>query len=540
MKEQLDKLLKSFREFWQAQEKKRKIIILSVTGGVLVLAIVLALVLNIQRNVVLYTGLDATEAGEIAAQIQEMGLTAEVTADGTISVPEKEENMLRMKLGTMGYPKSGLDYSLWDDKIDLFSTDYQKRMVAKQQLETRLIDTIETLEGVDKAIVTLDIPPQKDTVINVNKQPPTASVVLHLKGNTSLSDDQISGITNIVLNSVSGLSEGNVSITDGTGRVLAVGMDSAADEIVRDRNKLRFKNDLENGIKQSIYEMLLPAYTEKGVRVAVNAVLNYDEQFSDDTEYTPSHDDGSGMLQHKDEEHANSGTDPEGGVVGVEPNADTYPTGTVNGDGSGWYSDATSETYLVNTLKTQTKKSGYTIDQLTVSVMIYKEYVSDDERAAVISTVAGAAGVDPRFVSVGNIPRYEDVLEKPVLGYPFGLSTLQYYVVLGVLLILIIVFIFLYIMVSGKAKRKRRKLERAYMEATAAAAAQNMKNEEGGRFSAVVGDKDFKLPSLQEAANVETKEAAVRREIGSFADSSPDMVAQLLRNWIREDADKNG
>lgn len=461
MKEQLEKLRNSFTEFWKAQDKKRRILYISIAGGIVLLAVVLTLVLNIKKDVVLYTGLDSTEVGEIVQQIQEMGLTANLTADGTISVPEDQENKLRMQLGTMGYPKSGLDYNIWDSKIDLFSTDYQKRMVAKQQLETRLIDTIETLAGVERAIVTLDIPEQKNTVITVNRQEPTASVVLHLKNNVVLTDEQIIGITNIVLNSVSGMEEGGISITDGTGKIIAVGMGNQIDVVTEERNKLRFKHDLENGIKQEIYNMLIPAYTENGVRVAVNATLNYDKQVSEDVEYTPSHeDDGSGMLQHEDIKDGSGTVGADGGMVGVEPNADgTYPTGT-EGDGGSWSESSSSRSWLVNTLKTQTEKSGYNIEQLTVSVMVYKEFLSDLERESIINTVAGAAGIDVDFVSVGNIPKFEDTLPVVGLGYPFGLSAIQFYVILGVILVLILIFTVLYISVSARQGEREESWKR--------------------------------------------------------------------------------
>jgi len=74
------------------------------------------------------------------------------------------------------------------------------------------------------------------------------------------------------------------------------------------------------------------------------------------------------------------------------------------------------------------------------------------------------------------------------------------------LVILILMFTAMYIFVSMKAKHKRREIDRL----------------------------------IAEAAQVETKEAAVRREIGEFAQNSPEIVAQLLKSWIREEADNNG
>ena len=541
MKEQLNKILSTFTEFWKAQDKKRKTLYIVILAAVVVIAVVLTVILNIKHDKVLYTGLEKTEANEIMTQIDTMGVDATLTNGGQISVPEDKVNAVRMQMATLGYPKSALNYDVWNNNVDMFTTDTEKREQARMQLQERLIATIQTLSGVDKAIVTLDIPEQKDTVINVNAKPSKASIVLHLKQGVQLTDEQISGVQHIVLMSVSGLTEENISITDGTGALLVVGQQKE-DTVAIERNKLLFKKEVEDATRNEVLSLLTPAYGDDGVKVAVNYVLNYDKQVSEDTTYTPSHDDGSAMIQHQDNKNA-SGTDgTSGGTVGAEPNADgTYPTTDTSGSNGAWSQSENSTSYLVNTLKKQIEKSGFTYDSRSVSVMIYTDLLSDDDIAKLTTAVSKAAGVSEEFVSVANLPKLSDSTAASANNsFPFGWSRNQFFIFIAVLLILIIVFMAMYLSVSKAAKRKRRAIDRKIY---AAAQLAGESGQVDGFFNAGTGEGQKPIPaevaSLNDANVIETKETAVRREIGEFAHASPEIVAQLLKSWLRED-EKNG
>ena len=45
------------------------------------------------------------------------------------------------------------------------------------------------------------------------------------------------------------------------------------------------------------------------------------------------------------------------------------------------------------------------------------------------------------------------------------------------------------------------------------------------------------VPSLLDAGE-ETKETVIRREISDFAKNSPDIVAQLLKNWMKDEGEE--
>lgn len=525
MKDQATNVFKSIQQFWKSQSRKQHITYLSIIAGLIVVAIILTIALNHKDYTVLYTNLDSAEASEILTEIQSMNIDATVKSDGSILVPKDQENSLRMQLATKGYPKSSLSYDIWNNNVNMFTTDSQKREIVKMQLQERLRATIKTLSGVEDAIVTMDIPESSNTVISSSTKKATASVVLHLSAGTTLSQEQINGISHIVMMSVSGLTEENISITDGTGKLLS-GKGSDINSSGTDSDRLKFKNDLENIISSKLVEHLSPAYGQQGVKVSVNAVVNYDKKVTDSTKYTPSVDD-HGMPQHEEVTSSASTDGTGGGTVGVEPNADgTYPTGNGTTSGASQTEYAKSTDYLVNTLKEQTEKNGYSVDKVNVAITVYKENLSDSEKSNIVETAVNTAGTTSQLVSVVNFPLYtSDSSGLPTVSKTlfFGYTIDQILIAAGVAFIILLIIIIVLFNVLGKSKSKK-KSKGKFVLATP-----------NGAYAEEQPPIDIKKLTDKPA---ETKEGAIRREIGEFAKTSPEIAAQLLKSWIREDGDK--
>lgn len=521
MKEQVAKVTKSITQFWKAMEKKRKITIACIVAGVILVAVILAIILNRPNYVVLYTNLDNSEATEIASMIGDLKVDAQVKSDGTILVPKASENHIRMQLATKGYPKSGYSYDIWTKNIGMFTTDSQQKELKKMQLQERLAATIGDLEGIEKAVVTLDIPEKSNTVISTTKSVPSASVVVHLKTGVTLGANQISGITHVVMKSIAGLEESNISVVDQNANLLIAG-DGSADDITVEQKRLQFKFNFENQLAQNALNLLVPAYGQDGVRLKLNSVMNFDKKVSEGTTHTPSVGD-SGMLEHEDWSSAYGKDNTSGGTVGVGPNADgSYPTLDNNGKDNLWAEGSGSRNYLVNTLKEQIEKNGVYVENVTVSVVIYKSSLTENERQSIMETVANATGTPAKFVSVQNLPKFTDTpdglppIDKPFL---FGKSLKQVLIYLAIALAIVFgIIILITVLASKKAKRKKKLALQAIAEA------------EKEKQQAAEVQKISDVP--------DTKEQAVRREIGDFAKNSPEIAAQLLKSWLREDGDK--
>ena len=536
-KEQVTKLLTSFRQFWDAQEKKRKIAYIAIIVAIILIAVIVAAILNRKEYTVLYEGLDTAEASEIVSHIQELGYEVSLKSDGSVVVPKGTEDKLTMEMALQGYPKSNLTYDLYTNNVDMFSTESEKREYARMALENRLSAVISSLEGVEKATVTLSIPEQQNTVITTVKKEPSASIVVYLGKNVVLTNEQIEGIRHIVQMSYVGLKEENISIVDSYG-IPQIEKETSVDVVADVTKKLAFKTNLENTIKEKILELLRPIYGDDGVSVAVNMVLDFDSKVSEKTDYTPEGNTNSGVLQHGDATEASGGTTVDGGVVGVETNADdTYPTGNTNGNGA-WTENSLSNTYRVETYKEQVEKAGYDIESLSIAVVVYTDYISEAQRQDLVKLVANAGSVNPDLadsvVTVTNFAKFDANLgnDVSVPVYLFGLTFNQLIVVGAILLILLIVLIVVLIITSSSAKNKRRKFEEQVLAASMADAEEG--REITDTFNIGLDGQPVEIPSLTNEAT-DTKDVVIRREITDFARNSPEIVAQLLKNWMKEE-----
>lgn len=539
MKEQLSKLTTSFRQFWDAQEKKRKIAYIAILIAIVLIAVIIVIILNKKDYAVLYEGLEASEASEIVTAIQDLGYDVTLKSGGTIMVPAGTENVLTMEMAMKGYPKSALNYDLYTNNIDMFTTSSQEREYARMLLQERLSAIIGTFEGVQKATVTISIPEQKNTVISSLRQEPTAAVTVYLDADYKLTDKQIVGIRNTVRNGCVGLTDENISIVDGYG-IPQIEGENEIDVIADETRKFAFKTNLENSIKNKILELLTPIYGDDGVSAAVNIVLNFDKKVSENTDYIPEGNGNTGVLQHGDASEASGGTTVDGGVVGVETNADdTYPTGDTNGNGA-WAENTVSNTYLVDTYKEQIEKAGYTIDGLSISTVVYTDYISEAQRLDLVNLVANAGGVNPAVaqdvVTVTNFPKFgTEITNDTAPVYLFGLTLNQLIAAAAILLILLIIVVVVLVITSRSAKNKRAKFEQQILASEALAGADGEPIVDTFTMD-LDGTSPADIPSL--SVEEDTKEVAIRREISDFAKNSPEIVAQLLKNWMKDDTEE--
>ena len=537
MNEQVQKLVRSVTTFWEAQDKKRRILYISIAVAILLIAIIITIILNKKDYVVIYEGLETAEATEMVTLIEEMGYEARLS-NGSIMVLSGTENYITMQLALQEYPKSGKNYTRTMNNTGMFTTESEKKTYERLDTQDRLSAIIKSMENISDATVTLTSPEQIHTVIPTLRQYPTASVVVYLDGIEKLSNKQITGITHVVKMSWAGLTDENISIVDGYGIPQIINADADFDLVLEETKKLAFKTNLENSIKAKILELLLPAYGEDGVSVAVNMVLDFDSKVHEWTDYIPEGNTNAGVLQHADVDNASGGTTVQGGVVGVEYNADdTYPTGNTNGNGA-WTEQSYSNTYLVDTWKEQVENAGYDIEGLSISVVVYTDYLSEAQRQDLVRAVGNAGTVNPAVledvVSVMNLPKLSDLSgsdSDTVPVYLFGLTFDQLILVGAIVLIILLVLFIALAILSSNAKKKRKAFEQQILES------HSLELEDGEPvdvFTFGESGEAIEIPSLTDD-QIETKEVVIRREISEFAKQSPEIVAQLLKTWMKEE-----
>lgn len=541
MNERIERVVKSVKTTWESQDKKHRAIYLGLAASLLVIiiaAIIIAANLNKKEYITIYQGLETTEAAEMVSLIQGMNYEVRLINGTDIAVLQGTENNIVMQLALQNYPKSGKNYAL-STNTGMFDTEAENEMSYQIDTQNRLEAQLKEMEQISAAEVNISIPKHKNTVISSLREYPKASVKLTLDGIDKLSNKQITGIKNLVKMSITGLTDENVEIIDNYGIPQIIDLEADYDEIVQETKKFAFKTQIEESIEESILGMLIPSYGEDGAYVAVNiSLLNADKRVSENTDYSADGNGNTGVLSHADGKDASGGDVVEGGVVGVEANADdTYPTGDTTGNDR-WTDNSFSNTYLVDTFKEQIEKVGYRIEDLSVSVVVYTDYLAETTRAQLIDAVGKAASIRPEFqedlVSVINLPPFINPteLEPTEPTYLFGLTFNQLVLVGAILLILLIALFVVMAIISGNAKKKRKEFEKQIIETSGLVGADG--EEPVDMFVLTDPDTGVEVPSLTDE-QVETKEVVIRREITEFASHSPEIVAQLLKSWIKNE-----
>lgn len=555
MNEKVKKITVKVKEKWTGFSKAIKIMLIAIPIAIIAIIIILAVLLNHKDRGVLFSGLSTSEAGEIVTAINSLGVTDVTLRDnGDIVVPTENIDSLRMQLSVQGYPKNAKNYDIWNDGIDLWSTDTDKREVARQQREANIAATLKQLDPVAAVTVNLDIPKTRDYVITDTKEVPRCSVLLKLRNDDELTNAEVRAIFRLVETSVENLTIDNISVTDTLGRSYdwiseeeeQNGQKDASGVSVA-RKRQQFVLEMQNAITSRLRDSLATVYGEKNYTVNVSATLNYDAKKVESTEYVPIEGSNTGVLDHEQHIIASDQLDTSGNVIGTSPNADLSPDyPTIEGlvDGEKYYYRKDENQYDVTNIKTTIEKDGYSIDKLTVGVAINRTNLTDGERDQIRGWVAAAAGTDIENVAVHNEAFALTTNNGTTVGDGSGLgiytrpvdsfrNTLLFVVIgLGVLLVLLLIAS---LFVSKSRKRKIRRRQEQALAAAQAAAAENNYSGAGATAGEAPQEVDFNIASLTEEAGKDSRETILKREIAEFANTNPEIVASIIRNLLRDE-----
>lgn len=558
MNEKLKTVVTTVKTKWTDASKMAKILIISIPVVVIAIIIVLCVMLNSNKSTaVLFSGLSASESGEIASAIQELGVTdVTVNTNGDIIVPAEKADSLRMQMWAQGYPKTTINYDIWNNGVDLWSTDTDKREVKRQQLESRLGATIASMDKIQSATANITLPEVSNYALSDNKGESQCAVFIQLKADAEpLTNEEVRAIYRGVTTSVEGLTKENVSIMDSKLNSYEW-VDPELDQPEEDedtdksgvdiaRKRLEFEQEFVQVLKDGLGDMFTKMYGEDGFAFNVSARLNYDSRNTESTQYTPAEGTDHGVKDHEDKVTWGVALDEDGGIVGVTPNADLspdYPTYTGLEDGQNYYYNKEEIQYSVSNVKETVTKDGYSIDSLSVGLVVNQTNMTQGERDALQAIVANAAGTTVDLVSVYNIPF---ALSATNNGGANGDGNLQIitppvdtfrntllYVVVGLGIVLILLLVMTLMMSHSRKKKIRRRQEAAFAAATqsgqtqaaAGATAQEQESPE---------EVDFNIASLTEEAAKESRETILKREISDFSKTNPEIVAQIIKNMMK-------
>lgn len=323
MIESFKQFLSEIRVLWGNVGVNQKIAL-----GVLLAAFVGALVFwgswNRREDFgLLFKGLEPKDAAEIVNVLKADNVSCRIEDGGTaILVPSEKVYDLRLKLASQGLPHEEAGWELFDQNSLGSLSDFVQKVNHTRALQAELERTISRVKQVEWAKV--HIVEAKDSVFTEVAQPATASVLMKMRGGAALAEGQVAGITHLIAGAVRGLTAGNVTITDHTGRQLSrpAGSDTASAA----SNQLDYRREVEEHLSSRATQMLERVLGPGRAIVTVSADIDFTNTESRTIDYK---DKITKRTKETTRESTGSGASGEAGVAGnVAPAAPGAGTST--------------------------------------------------------------------------------------------------------------------------------------------------------------------------------------------------------------------
>ena len=531
---------------------------LAIMGGV-VLGLIGFLVffgtkLSTPSMTTLYNGLAQSDAAGIVQELESRNIPFKISQNGTqISVPAERVMQLRLELAQQGMPSGGsVGYELFDDTDTLGSTNFMQNVNLVRALEGELARTISSIGTVKKARVHLVMPRRE--LFSREKQEPSASVVLQMRGPARLTNEQVAAVQHLVASAVPQLTPNRISIVDNKGSLLSSGFASSDPVAGRQAKVDERRNRLEGEMARTIEELLEKTVGFARVRAEVSLDMNFDRVSTQTEEYNP---DGQVVRSTNSVEETANSKDSEGeppisvGTNLPDPNLGTGDTASRTEN-----QNRTEETTNFEISKTVTNhiREGGEVEKLSVAVLVDEvqllnedgELISqkrtEEEMRLLATLVRGAIGFDEdRGDKVELIQMkfasFDAPEEKLQLFFGMGKNDILRVVELLVLSIVGILVVLLVV---------RPLLSRAFEALPSAQNAAERLLADQGRSPALTGPGGGGLPvesdeeQFDELIDIDRVEGRVKassvKKVGDFIDKHPDETLSILRSWLYQGA----
>ena len=528
------------------------------------------------------------EFSSVLNWLQDQGITDYKTeGSSAILVPSGQAVMLKARLLQQQYSTANLSSSVYFERVGALSTQADRDMASKEDVENGLAAVIRQFSGVLSASVDVNFGEDNGYVLYKNNVvDASASVMLTMQQGRLLSADQANAIRNYVAHAVPNLKVDNVFLTDTIGNTYSdfSAGNSQSDSIL----KLQVEEEISNRMRTQITQALAKVYGgEKNVTVVVNPTVELGNKTvnTHEVQLPEFAQDGStggrGVIGSEywvyqfrtNDEYAT------GGVVGTTTNAElpTYvEPGQAQAELQGILEEEVNRIYDNTTVDTEMVVHCATLTDVSVAIWVNGGLYDDPSQINadnVRNWAAAAAHIEPTLTDEMTREEYlnwkiwvntdpfvpQDVEpgpggEEPLPGTIWGIPYFVF-IAAGAGLLAFVVVLVVLLVLRGK-KRKQEETERqarisemmaeaplgqvvglneagepvyvdAAMVAAAAEAGEELRLDEDGNpvTSSYVMD-------LHTERSME-----LRQSIRDFVDENMEVAAQLLKGWMREDAD---
>lgn len=349
-----------------------------------------------------YRPLGNLETQELISTLDYMDANGiEYQVDGnTVSVPEENYDAIKLQL-----TRAGVDYgNATSDGSEILMSEpgfgVSQRLERERLIHSRevqLARAIEEMKKVSAARVLLAVP--KENVFARREKKPKASVMLNVRGGTSLNDEEVASIVDMVASSVTGLNTEHVTVTDQTGRLLNSGSQSAL--AAQSSREYQIEQKREKEYLEKIDSILIPVLGYDNYTAQVDVTMDFTKREETQRQFNP---DMPAIRSEMTVENRSVGS-AIGGIPGALTNQPPLESdipeeagaGTAGGGSTGSTHREATRNYELDNSVTYTRNQTGTVKRLSVSVAVNEETVINE---------AGEEQPQPRTAeAMGNIRR---------------------------------------------------------------------------------------------------------------------------------------
>lgn len=553
--------MSAFVETMRGMNRASAMVMLGLASMLVVAFIVMALRMTTAAMAPLYTNLTLEDSSRIVAELEKNGVPYELLGNGSqILVPNDRVLRMRMALAGQGLPATGsvVGYEIFDRSETLGTSNFVLNINMMRALEGELSRTIAAINNVETARVHLVF--AKREVFSRDKDKPTASVTVKMRGGKVLEKGEVQSITHLVASAVPGLEASRVTVVDSHGRLLARG-DGDSMEAASGRNAEQ-RITFETHLQQNLEDIIEKVIGAGKVRVQVAADINFDRVVTNSEKFDP--DGQVARSVQSNSERSNSQEKAAKENVSVSNN---LPQGAFAGDSGGSSSQIneqaveTTNFEISKTIQNHVSEGG-DVKKLSVAVLVDGTYTDDEkytprteeEINKIRSLVSTAIGFDEkrgdkieivnmRFTTETFNVGEESVFQKFRLEAQSIIQTLIIAVVAILAILLVLRPAVTQLIRQSQSSSSRVSAELASMgggDAPRLPGAMGSGATFGGGGMqtglSMAGGAVSEMESLMDVANVKGgMRVSSMRKVNEIIDQYPDETMNVIRNWMQSD-----
>ncbi|MBU3180645.1 flagellar basal-body MS-ring/collar protein FliF [Clostridium psychrophilum] len=511
-----NKLLQGWRNL-----SKNKKIAYSILTVVIIIALISFLVSALTPKYdVLFSNLSSTDSGAMLTQLKTDKVSYKVSGT-SILVPKAQIDSVRMQLmSEVPLTDGSKGFELFDTS-QMAPTDAQTKIMYQRALSGEIEKAIKSFPQVEGAKVNLVMP--DSTAFVKDTDPATASVVVKLKPGNTLNNDQVKAIVALLTGAVQNLPKENVSVISDNFKLLTAGLYDKDKETLTNSTETQqaLKAQVEKTLQDKITNLLEPVYKD-GVKVSVNAELNFDALTRNSTTYATK---GAVVSSH-DVDTWNNGTSTGLSTSPVDSATQntTATTKTNAKDGNVVSRDSTKNYDVSKTDDVLTRAPG-AITKLTTSVVLDGN-LDQATKTSVNNLVAQATGYSGKrgdTISVEGLYFNTDAKKAAqqalldIANADKAAANKVLYTRIGCGVLAVIAFIILFVVIRRSSKKEEIEPE---------------------GFDTMIEDEIIPKKPEKHApivTSTKNKKAIQENEVKKYAAEKPEQVADIIKSWMTED-----